>query len=95
MLTLLLTAVSWAPPQSPQFEPPVRLEADGKPIRVESPGYAAPSWFDVDRDGKPDLVVGQFAGGKMRVFRSLGNGKFAAGTWLMADGKVAEVPGVW
>jgi hypothetical protein len=49
----------------------------------------------VDRDGRKDLVVGQFRGGKMRVYRSLGEGRLEAGRWLEAGGKVAEVPGVW
>ena len=31
----------------------------------------------------------------MQVFKGLGGTKFAAGEWLKADGKVAEVPGVW
>jgi hypothetical protein len=30
-----------------------------------------------------------------QVFKGLGGGKFAKGTWLQADGKAAEVPGVW
>ena len=79
----------------PRFHPPVRLKADGVPIRVESPGYAAPCLADVDGDGKPDLLVGQFNGGKIQVFKGLGGGKFATGTWLRAEGKAAEVPGVW
>jgi len=41
------------------------------------------------------LLVGQFNGGKIRVFKNLGDGKLAAGDWLKTDGKVAEVPGVW
>ena len=64
-------------------------------VRVESPGWACPSWHDLDRDGKKDLVVGQFHDGKMRVYRNLGEGKLAAGEWLQAEGDVAEVPGVW
>ena len=79
----------------PQFHPPVRLKADGVPIRVEAPGYAAPCLADLDGKGKLDLLVGQFHGGKIQVFKGLGSGKFAKGTWLQAAGKVAEVPGVW
>jgi hypothetical protein len=29
------------------------------------------------------------------MFKNLGGTKFAAGVWLQAEGKVAEVPGVW
>ena len=93
--SFLFASLSAALPQGPQFAPPVRLQADGKPVQVEAPGYAFPSLFDIDRDGKQDLVVGQFAKGKMKVYRGLGDGKYAAGTWLQADGKDAEVPGVW
>jgi hypothetical protein len=77
------------------FAPPVRLKADGVAIRVESPGYACPSWADIDGKGKNDLLVGQFRGGKINIYKNLGDGKFAAGEWLKAEGKVAEVPGVW
>jgi hypothetical protein len=76
-----------------EFEPPKRLEADGASIRVESPGYAYPCWAEVG--GKKGLVVGQFNKGKMRFFESLGGLKFGKGEWLQAEGKDAEVPGVW
>jgi hypothetical protein len=79
----------------PRFHPPVRLMADGVPIRVEAPGYASPCLADIDGDGKLDLLVGQFKQGKIQFFKGLGGGKFAKGTWLQADGKAAEVPGVW
>ncbi len=78
-----------------EFQPPTRLKAGKDAIRVESPGYAFPCYVDVDGDGKKDLLVGQFAQGKIQVFKGLGGTKFAAGTWLQAEGKVAEVPGVW
>jgi hypothetical protein len=78
-----------------EFDRPVRLEAGGAAVRVESPGYAAPCWADIDGDGKKDLLVGQFNGGKIRVFKNLGEGKLAAGAWLQAQGQAAEVPGVW
>ena len=77
------------------FAPPVRLQADGVAIRVESPGYACPCWADIDGKGKNDLLVGQFRGGKIKIYKNLGDSKFAAGEWLKAEGKVAEVPGVW
>jgi len=78
-----------------EFERPVRLEADGVAVRVESPGYAAPCLADVDGDGQKDLLVGQFNKGKVRVFKNQGERKLAAGVWLEAEGQVAEVPGVW
>ena len=74
---------------------PARLKASGAAVRVEPPGYASPCLADVDGDGKPDLLVGQFNKGKVRLFKGLGKGKFAKGDWLKADGKDAEVPGVW
>jgi hypothetical protein len=77
------------------FENPVRLKAGDAAIRVESPGYAAPCWADLYGDGKMHLLVGQFNDGKIRVFKHLGGEKFAPGEWLKAEGKVAEVPGVW
>ena len=77
------------------FQPPVRLQADGVPVRVEAPGWAAPCWADIDSDGKKDLLVGQFNQGKIRVYKNLGGGKLAAGAWLKADAIDAEIPGVW
>lgn len=81
--------------QAHLFEAPVRLKAADGYVRTEAPGYASPTWHDVDGDGKRDLVVGQFRGGKIRFYKNTGAGTFAAGEWLMAGGKVAEVPGVW
>jgi hypothetical protein len=81
--------------EEPRFHPPVRLKAGGVPIRVEAPGYASPCLADLDGKGKLDLLVGQFNQGKIQVFKGLGGGKFAEGAWLQAEGKPAEVPGVW
>jgi len=95
LLVICSTLVIAATAAASEFEDPVMLTAAGEPIRVEAPGYAAPSWFDVDGDGVKDLIVGQFNDGKMHVYRNLGDGKFAERTWLEADGQVATVPGVW
>lgn len=78
-----------------EFKPPTRLRAGNANIRVESPGYAAPSWADIKGDGKMHLLVGQFHSGKIRVFQHLEGEKFAPGDWLQAADEVAEVPGVW
>jgi hypothetical protein len=80
---------------SVRFAAPQRLKAGGKYVRTEEPGWAAPCWHDVDRDGRKDLAVGQFAGGKILICRAEKDGALAAGTWLEADGEVASVPGVW
>ncbi|MEM9415410.1 MAG: VCBS repeat-containing protein [Planctomycetota bacterium] len=78
-----------------EFADPVRMEAGGEPVKVESPGYAAPCWADIDNDGDNDLLVGQFNGGKIHVFHNNGDGTLAAGAFLEAEGETAIVPGVW
>ena len=79
---------------SSEFQPPMRVTADGVPVRAQSPGYAAPCWADVDGDGKKDLLVGEFSGG-IQVYKNLGEGNLAASQWLLAEGAPAVVPGVW
>lgn len=95
LTTSLFLTVALTPATQDEFTAPVRLKGGNDFVKVEAPGYAAPCWADVDGDGKKDLVVGQFAKGKLKVYRNLGNGKLAEGKWLEAAGSVAEVPGVW
>jgi hypothetical protein len=78
-----------------EFEKAVRMKGGDEFIRVEGPGWAAPCLADIDKDGKVDLLVGQFNKGKIKLYKGLGEMKFAAGEWLKAEGDVAEVPGVW
>jgi hypothetical protein len=95
LLSVVLIGGSAGLCSAADFEPPVRLMSGNAAIRVEGPGYAAPCWADLHGDGKMHLLVGQFNQGKIRVFKHLGEEKFAPGNWLQAEGKVAEVPGVW
>jgi len=71
-LALLLPAAAEEKPLlNNDLAEPVRIEAKGGPIDVEV-GHATPCVADLDRDGKPDLLVGQFGGGKVRYYRNVG-----------------------
>jgi hypothetical protein len=63
-LGLCLLLVGSATAQEPPiFEKPVRLMADGKVIDTgEAWGHCGPCIADVDGDGTPDLLVGDFSG---------------------------------
>jgi hypothetical protein len=95
LLSALLLGVGAAFSSAADFKPPVRLMAGNAAIRVESPGYAAPCWADINGNGQKSLLVGQFRKGKIQVFKHLNAEKFAPGHWLQAEGETAEVPGVW
>ncbi|GIK52335.1 MAG: hypothetical protein HPKKFMNG_00364 [Planctomycetes bacterium] len=100
--TLLLAAAAIGPSlaaATAQFEAPQKVMAGGKAIEVEQPGYASPCLADMDGDGVPDLLVGQFNRGKIGVYKGLrakdGKLSFGERSWLQAGGADAEVPGVW
>ena len=77
------------------FHKPVRLEADDQPIDTgKAWGHSGPCLADVDGDGLKELVVGDFSG-KFRLYRNVGSKKepkLTSADYLMADGKMAEVP---
>lgn len=54
-----------------ELAPPVKIESAGKPIDVEI-GHAAPFVADLTGDGIEDLLVGQFGGGKLRIYKNVG-----------------------
>jgi hypothetical protein len=74
-------------------EPKLVMDGD-QPINVEV-GHAAPYVYDIDGDGKKDLIVGQFGGGKVRVYLNKGTKsepRFQGFTYLQAGGGDATVP---
>lgn len=78
----------------PVLAEPFKVEASGAPIAVDV-GHAAPFVIDFNKDGKKDLVVGQFASGKARVYLNVGTDDqpaFSDFAWLQAGGVDAHVP---
>ncbi len=82
LLFILSVGPSVATPDSAaELLPPVRLQADGKPIDTEL-GHAAPFVADFDGDGIKDLLVGQMGDGILWVYRNVGSNahpRYAAG----------------
>ena len=97
-LALVLLAPPEPPPRpaglAPDLAPPVQVMANGKPLDVERSGHAAPAVADIDGDGKPDLLVGQFSGGKLRVYKNTGTAgapKFGDFEWFKASDTLGTI----
>jgi len=74
------------------FEPPFRVRDGAEPIDVEG-GHAAPFYADVD--GVPDLLVGQFDQGRLRVYRNRGSAReprFEGFTWFATGEQEGRIP---
>jgi len=80
----------------PDFKEPFRVTLeDGTFIDVDT-GHSAPFMYDMDGDDLEDLLVGQFGGGRCRIYRNVGepgNPRFEGFTWFEAGGVTASVPG--
>ncbi len=71
VLVLLVILVPAAFAAIPRFADPVLMEDSGVVIDVDY--YAAPMMYDWNRDGKKDMVVGQFTSGKIRFYPNVGD----------------------
>ena len=95
---MLLTGAAQGPARPlPELVEPVKLMAGGEPIAVEI-GHAAPFVWDIDRDGRKDLLVGQFGrgatSGRCRVYLNRGTDaepRFDSFTFLQAAGQDASM----
>jgi hypothetical protein len=88
-----LAAMLSSPAQAPDLAAPFRVSAAGGPVSTDV-GHAHPRLHDLDGDGKRDLLVGQFGGGKCRVYRNVGTDAapaFGELEWLMAGDQPASV----
>lgn len=76
------------------FEEGVRLKASNEVIDVEI-GHLVPCVSDWNSDGKKDLIVGQFSGGKIRLYLNHGTDKepvFKDFEYLKAAGSEISLP---
>jgi hypothetical protein len=88
-----LSLLSEALPPRIELAPPFLAKAGNQPISVTM-GHSAPVFADWDGDGLPDLLVGQFAEGRLRIYKNKGTRgepRFEDFIWFEAGGKIASV----
>ncbi|TVR45156.1 MAG: hypothetical protein EA402_05000 [Planctomycetota bacterium] len=92
-LSLLAAMVLIGPLASAEFEEPFKVMIGNEPIDVPV-GHAAPFMADMTGNGLPDLLVGQFGQGRVRLFPNVGEPgapRFREWSYLEADGAPAAV----
>ncbi len=94
-LSLVSGSILAAPFSWGELLPPARVVANGQPLEVWF-GNAAPFVGDFDGDGVFDLLLGQGAECKLRIFRNIGSNKeprFGPWAFFKAGGVDASLPG--
>lgn len=84
---MLFAAKTFA--QTPVFDAPSAIQANGVPINVGYGGNASPFMVDWNGDGKQDLLLGQYDLGKIRFYANIGENYdpvFGDFVYLQADG---------
>lgn len=92
---LAAAALAWGSDPAAELLPPVRIEAAGQPIDTPKIGHSAPFVGDWDGDGVRDLLVGQFDGGVLWIFRNEGTDaqpRLAAGVKFKDGSEDGRVP---
>ena len=77
-----------------EFETPFRVMSGASWINVEL-GHAAPLMLDWDGDGLVDLLVGQFGGGRLRVYPNRGKRgapQFESFSWFETVDGIGTIP---
>ena len=94
VLILLISTAFVMFAQTPVFDPPVYIQANGVNINVGYGGNASPFVVDWDGDGKQDLLLGQFDMGRVRFYTNIGtnyNPTFGDFVYLQASGSYISV----
>ena len=94
MFTALLLLTASSAQDLGLFEKPFRVRDGSNYIDVDI-GHAAPLFTDFDGDNVPDLLVGQFGDGKLRVYTNVGSAKeprFDGFTWFKTGEEEGKVP---
>lgn len=89
VLVMLMSTMAFA--QAPKLADPYQLKlADGTVLDTGGIGHAAPFYADFDGDNVPDLLVGEFKDGALRIYHNYGT-KLEP---VFKDFKFFEVDGV-
>ncbi len=94
MTLSLVSALGTLSASTPTFHAPFQVKDGDLPITVDA-CHAAPLYVDYDEDGRKELLVGQFGGGKLRIYRNKGTDDapvFEGFTWFEAGGEIASIP---